>query len=303
MRILITGAAGMLADAVITELEEKGNEVFDDHIEIMKADINVRLPDIARIDVRKADETAEWIIGSKADFVFHFAAETDVDLCEKQPDYAYRANYAGTENVAIVCQKHDIPMLYISTGAVFPGEKVEPYSEFDPPGPANVYGYSKYYGEIVVQRLLRRYFIVRAGWMVGGWELDKKFVYKIVRQLQEGKKELKAVNDRLGSPTFTVDFAKNLLPLLKTGRYGLYHMANKGTASRFDIAQKIVNFLGLAAEVTVSPVCSAEFPLPAPRGRSEMIRNHHLDLIEMNNMPCWEDSLKTYLLSNVKRTP
>jgi dTDP-4-dehydrorhamnose reductase len=221
LKILLTGAAGMLASAIIPEIERSGHKVFGSLIEVVKSDIHLRLPDIQKVDICIFRDVYDWTTSEKPDFIFHFAAETDVDLCEKTPEHAYRTNYIGTENVALVCQKYEIPLLYISTGAVFNGTNCEPYLEFDITEPTNVYGRSKLAGEITVQRLLKKYFIIRAGWMIGGWEIDKKFVYKIVKQLLEGKKEVFAVNDKFGSPTFTMDFAKNLLPLIKSERYGL----------------------------------------------------------------------------------
>jgi len=297
LKILLTGAAGMLASAVIDELERSDN-ILDSEIIIIKSDINLRTPDIQYIDVCNFDEIDHWVRTEKPDYIFHLAAETDVDLCERKPDYAYKTNYIGTENMATVCLKYDIPFLYISSGSVFYGDKAEPYNEFDQPRPINIYGQSKLYGEIIVKQLLKRYFIIRAGWMIGGWEIDKKFVYKIVRQLLDGKKEINVVDDRYGTPTFTTDFAKNMLSLIKTGRYGLYHMANKGWATRYDIANKIVGFMELERKVKVNPVSSAEFPLSAPRPRSEMIDNLHLNLIGLNNMPPWQESLNKYIRMN-----
>lgn len=290
----------MLASAVISALEKSGYNCFSSHITLVKSDINLRLPDIKKIDVSNLNNVEDLVISEKPDFIFHFAAETDVDLCEKNPEHAYKINYIGTENIALMCQKYDIPCLYISTAGIFSGDKLEPYNEFDEPHPINIYGWSKLYGEIIIKQLLKKYFIVRAGWMVGGWEIDKKFVYKIVRQLLEGKKEIKVVNDKYGSPTFTKDFAENLIPLLGTNRYGLYHMANKGWATRYDIAKKIVEFMNLNEKVIVNPICSAEFPLPAQRARSEMMHNLHLDLIGLNNMPHWQASLEKYIKTNVK---
>ncbi|MFH1309611.1 MAG: sugar nucleotide-binding protein, partial [Candidatus Omnitrophota bacterium] len=138
----------------------------------------------------------------------------------------------------------------------------------------------------------------RAGWMVGGWDLDKKFVYKIVQQLKQGKKELVAVDDKKGTPTFTKDFSANLMNVINSGRFGLYHMANKGTCSRYDMALKIVEYMDLAGVVTVKPVSSAYFPLPAPRSSSEAIRNYKLDMLGLNNMPNWETSLAGYIKLN-----
>lgn len=298
MKFLITGAAGMLASSIIPELEQNGHQYFNENISIVQTDINLRLPSIQRLDVFEFEAVEEMVEQTKPNFIFHLAAETDVDLCEKDPDHAYQVNTIGTENIALVCQKYNLPLLYVSTAGVFFGDQSEPYTEFDDPRPANVYGWSKLEGEVVVQRLLKTYFIIRAGWMVGGWEIDKKFVYKIVKQLKEGKKELHVVNDKFGSPTFTKDFAKNLLPLLSTYRYGLYHMANRGSASRYEIALKIVEFMGLSEDVVVHPINSAQFPLPAPRARSEMMRNYHLDLLSLNKMPHWQESLQAYIDEN-----
>jgi dTDP-4-dehydrorhamnose reductase len=291
MRILLTGAAGMLAAEVVPELKRNGFEVHG-------FDMNQRLPDIQKMDITDYAQVLKAAETVKPDYIFHLAAETDVDRCEREPDHAFKVNTIGTENIALVCQKLGIKMLYISTAGVFFGDKSEPYTEFDIPNPANVYGHSKLQGEIIVKHLLSQFFIVRAGWMVGGWEIDKKFVYKMVQQLKEGKTELKVVADKFGPPTFTKDFAKNLVALVKTGRFGLYHMTNQGSGSRHDIAVKIVEFMGLSGKVTVQPINSAQFPLPAPRARSEMMQNYHLDLIGLNLMPRWEKSLEDYIKAN-----
>ena len=291
MKILLTGAAGMLAAEVVPELKRQGAEVRG-------FDIHQRLPDIEQLDITDREAVLKTAGTVKPDYIFHLAAETDVDRSEKDPDHAFRVNTIGTENIALACQKLGIKLLYISTAGVFFGDKSEPYTEFDIPNPANVYGHSKLQGEIIVRNLLSEFFIVRAGWMVGGWEIDKKFVYKIVQQLKEGKTELKVVADKFGSPTFTKDFAKNLVALVNTGRFGLYHMTNKGSGSRYDIAVKIVEFMGLKGKVDVTAINSAQFPLPAPRARSEMMRNYHLDLINLNLMPHWEKSLEDYIKLN-----
>ncbi len=291
MRIILTGASGMLASDVVPKLKQQRHEVVG-------CDIAPRDAAVKKIDVAELKGIRAFVKEHQPDYFFHFAAETDVDRCEKEPDHAYRVNTIGTENIALVCQEFQIPLLYISTAGVFGGEKPEAYTEFDHPNPANVYGHSKLQGEVIVRQLLTKFFIIRAGWMVGGWAIDKKFVYKIVQQIKEGKKELRVVNDKFGSPTFTKDFANNLMNVIETGRYGIYHMTNKGSCSRYDIAVKIVEIFGLQKKVKVLPISSAEYPLPAPRARSEMMHNYHLELIGLNKMPHWEDSLKEYILTN-----
>lgn len=290
MKVLITGAAGMLGTALCPSLIDEGHKVIktDRH----GTDLSV--------DVRNLQAVQSTILHNRPDLVFHLAAETDVDRCERDPGHAYLTNTIGTENLCLACQKDKIPLVYISTAGVFGGEKPEPYIEFDQPNPANIYGRSKWEGEKVVRNLLEHYFIFRAGWMVGGWSIDKKFVRKIVDQLKS-KGEIKAVNDKFGSPTFTTDFARNVMRVVETGRYGLFHMTNKATCSRYDIALKIVEFMGVEGRVHVAPVSSAEFPLPALRARSEMLQNYKLELLGLNHMPPWDVSLKTYILQNMER--
>ncbi len=281
----------MLAEDVAKVFRKEGHR-------LILTDINKRLPDIEALDVANDAEVLRRIEEARPDYVFHLAAETNVDLCEEDPEHAYRVNVKGTGNIARACGQTGAAMLYISSGAIFDGKKDAPYTEDDKPAPVSVYGRTKLEGEYEVKGLLEKYFIVRAGWMIGGWELDKKFVYKIVRQLKEGRKELRVVSDKFGSPTFTWDFAANLMDLVKSGKFGLYHMANKGTCSRYDIAVKIVEFMGLKGKVKVTPISSDEFPLPAPRARSEMIENRNLEKLGINNMPRWEGSLARYIREN-----
>ena len=291
VKILVTGAAGMLAADIVPVLLRDGHE-------LTQTDINRRLPDIEALDVTDPDKVMKRITEVNPDYVFHLAAETNVDLCEEDPDHAYKVNTLGTENIVKACKKTGAGLLYISTGAAFDGKKETPYTELDETGPVSVYGKSKLKGEEAVRKELEKYFIIRAGWMVGGWELDKKFVYKIVQQLKQGKRDLMAVSDKFGSPTFTRDFANNLMNVINAGKYGIYHMANKGTCSRYDMAVKIVEYMGLADEATVEAVDSSRFPLPAPRARSEMIDNYKLEKLGLNNMPRWEESLEEYIKEN-----
>jgi len=287
MRIIVTGAAGMLGTALCPALRDRGHDVY-------ATDVDTSDEGVGYLDVRSYEQVKEMVENIKPDMVMHLAAETDVDKCELEPDQAFLTNTIGTQNVTLICQKHDTEVVYISTLGVFHGDKPEPYTEFDEPNPINVYGRSKLEGEKIVQNLLKRYYIVRAGWMVGGGpEKDKKFVGKIIR-LMDKTSELKVVNDKIGSPTYTVDFSKCLVDLIETGYYGLYHCTNKGYASRYEVAKRIVEFLGRPG-TAIMPVGSAYFPLPAPRARSEMSRNYKLELLGMDKMRHWKEALKEYV--------
>jgi dTDP-4-dehydrorhamnose reductase len=287
MKVLVTGADGMLGSALCPTLAKRGYTVI-------ATDLLPSNEESKHLDVRNFDHVKEMVEKVKPNMVMHLAAETDVDKCEVEPDHAFLTNTIGTQNVALVCQKRNIELVYISTLGVFYGDKPEPYTEFDEPNPINVYGRSKLEGEKIVQTLLKKFYTVRAGWMVGGGpKKDKKFVGKIIRQINETP-TLKAVNDKIGSPTYTYDFSRCLADLIETGFYGLYHCTNKGVGSRFDVAKKIVEFMG-RTDVAVEPVSSAYFPLPAARARSEMSRNYKLELLRIDSTRHWEEALKEYI--------
>ena len=173
MKVLVTGSTGMLGASMIPALLAKGYEVVTSNFLY------------AHMNVEDQDAVYETINLANPDIVLHLAAETDVDRCEREPDHAHAVNTIGTLNIARVCAVNGIPMLYVSTIGVFYGDKKKPYTEEDEPNPANYYGKSKLMGEAAVKSLVKDYFIVRAGWMMGGGPTrDKKFVGKIIRQLR-----------------------------------------------------------------------------------------------------------------------
>lgn len=290
MRVLVTGAAGMLGSSLIPALEREGYKVYP-------TDINITDKGIEYLDVRYFDEVNVCMKKLKPEIVMHLAAETDVDLCEAEPEHAYFTNTVGTENVAWVCKENGRKMVYISTAGVFDGKKNGKYTELDPAYPINVYGKTKLEGEEIVKRLLTKYFIVRAGWMVGGGYKDKKFVAKILKQIKEGNKKIYAVNDKWGTPTYTPAFSSNLLRLIQTDYYGLYHMACTGIGTRYDVAKKILEILG-RKDIELIQVDSGFFikDYPAPRPRSEMMENYVLEKNNLNFMPNWEDALREYIV-------
>jgi dTDP-4-dehydrorhamnose reductase len=277
--ILVTGSGGMVGTYF-----ERHRAEFPEPLE---------LTDVKDLDVRDWTAVRDRIARGRYAAVIHLAAETDVDRCEREPDHAYRTNAWGTHNVALACQQADVPLVYTSTAGVFGGNGAQgPFTEYDVQAPANVYGASKLAGERHVTGLLTRYYIVRPGWMMGGEAKDHKFVGKIVAQVREGK-DIKAVNDKVGSPTFARDLTLQIRDLLATGHFGVYHATNHGTPSRYDVACRIVAFFG--SKVKVTPVNSAYFPLSAPRASSEAMRNLNLELLGIDRMLPWEQALDEYL--------
>ena len=301
MRILATGTAGMLGSSLIPALVRAGHEVVATDIDLTSTrpwgDAG---PHLDWLDVRDPDAVKAAFTSVEPELVLHLAAETSLEISDADPDHAYLTNTIATKYVALQCRRIGVPMTYISTAGVFDGTKDgAPYNEFDSPNPINTYGASKYEGEKIVSGLLDEYYIIRAGWMVGGGAAkDHKFVSRIVDQVREGRTTIHAVGDKLGTPTYTPDFARCFLDLIDSQLYGLYHMACEGEGSRYDVAARILEVLG-RDDIELVEVDSEFFrdEFPSARPRSEIMRNMALDLQGMNSMRPWPVALEEYLLT------
>ncbi len=312
MRTLVTGAGGMLGSALVPALAEAGHHVFPTDLRAPRGSLPESTTPILRIrsagfsyplgrlDVRLPHHINDWIDRVQPDLVVHLAAETDVDRCELDPKHAHATNAEGALHVASACRAAGLPLAYISTAGVFDGEKDEPYTEVDPAHPINVYGRSKLDGEQHVLSLVERSYVVRAGWMVGGGDRDHKFVAKILSQLRAGATTLYAVGDRWGTPTYAPDFARCFGHMVAGKHYGLYHMACLGKGTRYHVAREILRILGRDGDVQLVEVQSEFFRdrFPAPRPRSEMMRNDGLTRLGLNRMRPWEESLREYLITS-----
>lgn len=280
-RMLVTGGKGMVGSYVPS--------VFAEH-ELLSTDIDT-------LDVRSPGAVEAAFKDFKPELLLHLAAATDVDRCQQEPDWAFRSNAAATENLALACGRHGTLMVYTSTGAVFKGDRSAPYAESDPTGPSNVYAASKLAGEDAVRRSLERYFVARAGWIFGGVGADKKFVGKIAAQIASGKTEILAVDDKVGTPTYAKDFLENIRRILGTGSFGVFHAANEGSATRYDVACEIVRVMG-RKDVRVVPVSSDRFPMPAPRA-NEPLSNRKMKLLGLEPARSWQDALAEYLRGEI----
>lgn len=290
-RVLITGCGGMLGKAVYEKAIEKYGISS-----VLATDIDLNETWLTKLDVRNIQEYETTILSWKPTIILHLAALTDLEYCEKNPNEAWHTNALGPENAAILCRKYDILLIYISTAGIFGGEKDE-YADFDTPNPLSYYAKSKYHGEQFVEKHLSRYFIFRAGWMMGGGiKKDKKFINKIYKQIKAGKKELFVVDDKLGTPTYTVDFANSILKVMDSGYYGLYNQVCEGSCSRFDVAEEFINLLGLKDTVTLTKVTSDYFNEEyfAPRPASEKLINVKLSMRGINYMRDWRTCLSDY---------
>ena len=288
-RIYMAGSGGMLGEGF--------HDVLATAHTLKCTDIDVNADWLSFLDFRDFDSYRRDVLDFAPDYLFHLGAFTDLEYCEEHPDEAYVTNTLAVEQAVHIANELNVPLLYISTAGIFDGAK-ETYDDWDQPNPLGHYARSKYMGERFVAENCRQHLVCRAGWMMGGGPAkDKKFIQKLMKQLKEGATELFVVDDKLGTPTYTRDFARNVELLISTGLWGVYNMVCPGVTSRLEVAQYLVAAVGLTDEVVVTPVSSDYFAAEyfAARPPSERLLTSKLDLRGLNVMRDWWVCLDEYL--------
>ncbi len=276
MKVLVTGANGQLGSAII-ELFEKGG-------------IHCIPSDRKHIDITSRESVFEGIKKESPDVVIHTAAYTNVDLAEQNKEQAFLVNATGTKYLAESAEKIGAKFCYISTDYVFNGLSDIPYKELDKTNPINVYGQSKYAGEEYVRSLCSKFYIIRTSWVYGN--TGTNFVKTMLR-LAEEKSEISVVHDQIGSPTYTVDLAAIIMELIRTSKYGTYHVSNLGTCSWFDFAKAI--FSEINAPIKVKPVTSLEFKTTAKRPHYSVLDQTALRENGLPELRPWREALHEFL--------
>jgi dTDP-4-dehydrorhamnose reductase len=222
----------------------------------------------------------------KPKVILHLAAETDVERCERDPQYAYFVNSIGTYNMCVAAKDVGAKFIYISTSAVFDGTKKESYNESDTPDPQNYYGRSKFLGEVIVKSVLEDYIIARVAWMFGGGkDIDQKFVAKMITQMT--KDEVKVIQGLSGSPTYGKDLIEALKKLICDGKKGIFHLSNSGKASRFDIVSEIARITNSKPQITEVD--------PSYFGVTKKIGNNESMASKVKLMRSWQEALEEYI--------
>ena len=275
MKLLVTGVKGQLGYDVVKEAEKRGVEAVG--------------VDIDEMDITDAKQVREVITKGGYDAVVHCAAWTAVDKAEDMEEACRKVNKEGTENIAQVCEVLDIPIMYFSTDYVFNGQGSEPWKEYDEKAPLNVYGQTKYEGELAVEKLAK-HFIIRIAWVFG--KNGNNFIKTMLR-LGKERGAVSVVNDQIGSPTYTYDLAKLVLDMIQSDKYGTYHATNEGICSWYEFACDIFKQAGMNVQVT--PVSSDEFPTKAKRPCNSRMNKTELDRNGFDRLPTWQDALHRYL--------
>ena len=277
MKVLVTGASGQLGYDVVRELMKRG------HGAVGVSSKEMDITDQAQVE--------KMITEANVDVVMQGAAYTAVDAAEDNEAQCRLVNANGTENIAVVCKKLDIPMVYISTDYVFDGQGTRPWEPEDERHPLNVYGQTKYEGELAVQKYLEKYFIVRIAWVFG---INGNNFIKTMLKLSKTHDTLTVINDQIGSPTYTYDLARLLVDMMETDKYGIYHATNEGLCSWYEFAVEIFRQAGIS--MNVIPVTSAEYK--AAKAKRPFNSRMNKDKLEENGferLPQWQDALARYL--------
>jgi dTDP-4-dehydrorhamnose reductase len=275
MKILITGANGMVARAAIAHCTSLGDEV----IALMRADLDIA--DGEAVKARVAD--------ANPDAVLNCAAFTDVDGSESNEAKAYATNADGPENLAAASREFGAKFLTISTDYVFGGEKDGFYVEDDLPKPLSVYGRSKYEGEQRAVAANPDSIIVRSGWIYGPGGTN--FLSVMPGLLGEGK-SLTVVSDSLGTPTYAFDLVSRMREIIDLDGGGIFHITNAGEGTTYyGFGQKICEIKGYDPSL-LTPITDAELKRPAQRPANSRLASSREGL---EPLPHWSDSLKAYL--------
>ena len=276
MRVLVTGAKGMLANALLPCLTSQHQ---------------VTGVDLDDFDISQEAAVQKAFRDLRPEFVYHLAAYTDVDGCEANPTLATQVNAEGTANLARSCAEVGATMLYVSTDYVFDGSGQRPWREDDTTNPLSVYGKSKLQGEQAVARYLKPHLIARSSWLFG--PKGKNFVSTILKLAAE-RDELRVVSDQRGSPTYTRHLAVKLAELINCKAYGIYHVTGSGSCSWFEFTQAILNSAGFD-RVRVVPISTQESARRAPRPAFSVLENFRLTESHLGLLPNWDKGLVEYI--------
>lgn len=325
-KILVTGANGQLGFKIR---------------QLLSKDYDLILTDIDTLDITDQNTIDNFIKERKPDFIIHAAAYTQVDKAEDDPVLCNKINIDGTKNIAKAAKKHSSTLIYISTDYVFDGKggtqglglrtqgspttqdpRPKPYTETDTPNPLSVYGKSKLAGEKAVQKICKKYYIIRTSWLFGQLPEShpcSNFVETMLRLASE-KNELKIVNDQIGSPTYTYDLVNVIDKIIRSQDlglrtqestnnprpktqalspvpFGIYHFSGNSKCSWYDFAKEI--FKITKNNIELKPIVSSSFPQKAKRPSYSYLSKNRIEQTLNIKVRTWQEMLKSYL--SVKR--
>jgi len=280
MVVLVTGSNGQLGQALHA-------------IAANFADVDFIFKTSTELDITNKEHCIAVFEAIKPDYCINAAAYTAVDKAESEADKAYAINVKGVENIAQSCKNTNTTLVHVSTDFVFDGSNSIPYTEEDQTNPMGVYGQTKLEGEVIVEHILDRYYIIRTSWVYS--QFANNFMKTMLRLASE-RDQLSVVNDQVGTPTHAVDLANALLSIINFDAEhqglklsGIYNFSNEGVCTWYDFAKKIfeVNHI----EIKVNPIGSESYPTPAKRPAYSVLDKTKIKKIFGIAIPDWDTSL------------
>lgn len=281
MKILITGANGMLAKAVKNEFRNE----------------DLICTDVAELDITDREQTEKFVAKINPDYIINCAAYTAVDKAEEDKKLAEKVNAEGPKNLAIAAKQNDATLIHISTDYVFGGNKdiAQSYSEEEEKAPVTVYGITKLEGEENIKHNCDKYYIFRTAWLYG----DGKNFVRTMLGLGKDRDEVSVVTDEYGSPTYAVDLASIIHQSIeKNIPYGIYHATNQGFTNWYEFTHKIFELANVNCKI--NPTTAAEFKRAAKRPTNSQLSKDKLLACGIE-IPQYEDALKRYLKEELKK--
>lgn len=282
MKTAVIGANGQLGSDIVSALKSNGDEVIGlNHSQIEVSDI---------------DSVSNALRNIKADAVINTSAMHNVEKCEQDPALSFAVNGIGARNLAVICNDLDSILIHISTDYVFDGIKKAPYMETDKTSPLNVYGNTKVSGEQFIESISNKYFVVRTSGVYGYNPCRAKGglnFAELMLKLSKERPEIRVVDDEKLTPTSTAEIAKQIVKLIQSDAFGLYHATAEGSCSWFEFAKKIFELT--KSGVKLNKADPNEFPVKVPRPKYSVLENANLKKIGQNIFKPWDEALKEYL--------
>lgn len=280
MVVLVTGSGGQLGQSL--------QFIAKNHSEI-----DFVFCDSTQLDITNKIEVEAIFNQTKPNFCINAAAYTAVDKAESEYETAELINAIGAINLAEVCKEFEVVLLHISTDFVFDGNKKTPYKEVDNTNPSGVYGQTKLDGELAIQAIWHKHYIVRTSWVYS--QFANNFLKTMLRLASE-RTTLSVVNDQIGTPTNAIDLAETLVEIIiKTNQqpandnFGIYNFSNEGQCSWYEFAKKIFEFNNI--QIDLKPIPTIDFPTPAKRPKYSVLdKSKIIDTFGLQ-IKSWEESL------------
>lgn len=275
--ILITGANGQLG--------------YDFQRLFKKENIEFIATDVNDLDITNIDEIRNFVENKNIDLIINCAAYNNVDKAEDEVLLCEKLNTFAPRDLALIAKEIGADFVTYSTDFVFDGEKTSPYTEEDAPNPLSVYGKTKLEGEKQVLSNYDRSFVIRTSWVFG---VANNNFNKQVISWSKGKNELSIVDDQVSSPTYSKDLAFYSWELIKTKKYGLYHLSNSGEGSKYDQAKYVLEKTNWNGKL--NPAKTKDFNLKAKRAHYTKLNSEKLEKIIGKKIPNWQNGIDRFLL-------